>query len=266
MSTNYSSHVRFFFAAALLLATAIWVVFAYSLAPVLIAKAYHGESLTIFNRLITGQARHPLTEYFAKWNRLASKVSFGLAVLDVYILLAVVGLTRKTTVDLTESASIVAIPRLRLFIIYALGAVIFGGALTDLVRDTEHWPFSQYPMFSEIAASKTYSTLRLYGVVQRSPLLEMQLDNNLYLQPFDNSRLPAALEHAFRRNRLEEAMLDCLTRYKALRRAGRHDGPPLIALRLYRVTWTLDPSASNIDRPDRKDLLIEVPAPPKTGD
>jgi hypothetical protein len=29
-------------------------------------------------------------------------------------------------------------------------------------------------------------------------------------------------------------------------------------MRLYMVTWTLDPSLSNIDRPDRKELLAEA--------
>jgi hypothetical protein len=95
-------------------------------------------------------------------------------------------------------------------------------------------------------------------VVQRSPLIEIQLDSNLYLQPFDLSRLPPALKQAAQENTLDEAMIDCLTRYEALRRAGRHDGPPLVAMRLYMVTWKLDPSLSNIDRPDRKDLLTEV--------
>ena len=264
MPKNHSSHVRLFWTAALLVVAVIWVVFAYSLAPVMIAKAYRGESLTIFNHLIRGQANHPVTEYLARWSRLANKVSFGLAVLGVYILLAVVGLTREATVELSEPAGKVAMSKPRLLVVYALGAVIFGGALSDLVRDTEHWPFSPYPMFSEIAASKTYSMLRLYGVVQRSPLIEIQLDSNLYLQPFDNSRLADALEHARRENKLDEAVTDCLTRYEALRRAGRHDGPPLVAMRLYMVTWTLDPSASNIDRPDRKDLLTEV-APRREG-
>jgi len=114
--------------------------------------------------------------------------------------------------------------------------------------------------------SKTFSMLRLYGVVQRSPLIEIPLDSNLYLQPFDNSRLSAALEHALRENRLEEGVTDCLTRYEGLRRAGRHTGPPLVAMRLYRLTWTLDTSASNVDRPDRKDLLTEVPARREEGD
>ena len=154
--------------------------------------------------------------------------------------------------------------RARLWVVYTLGAVILGGSLYDFVRDTEHWPFSTYPMFSEISLGNAYSILRLYGVVQRSPLIEIQLDNNLYLQPFDNSRLADALERARQENKLDEAVTDCLARYEALRRAGRHNGPSLVAMRLYLVTWTPDSSARNIDRPDRKELLTEV-APRREG-
>ena len=68
MPKNHSSHVRLFWTTALVVATVIWVVFAYFLAPAVIAKAYRGESLTIFNHLIRGQANHPLTEYLARWN------------------------------------------------------------------------------------------------------------------------------------------------------------------------------------------------------
>jgi hypothetical protein len=266
MPKDHPSHARLFWTAALVTVAVMWVVFAYSVAPEMIAKAYRGESLSIFNRLIAGQANHPLTEYLADWSRLANKVSFGLGVLVAGVLLALGLGSGEPGSAALESSSAIAISRPRLLLVYGLGAIIFGGALADLVRDTEHWPFSQYPMFSEIQQSKTYSMLRLYGVVERSPLIEVPLDSNLYLQPFDNSRLPPALQHALRENRLDEGVTDCLTRYETLRRAKRHDGPPLVAMRLYRLTWTLDPSASNVDRPDRKELLTEVPPRREGGD
>jgi hypothetical protein len=228
------------------------------LTPVLIRSAYRGESLSIFNRLITGQAHHPLSEYLTRWSRLVSKMSMGLCVLGVYVLLAVIVWTREATVEPSRPVDKVAMSKPRLLVVYGLGAVIFSGLVSDLVRDTEHWPFSMFPMYSEVSRAKTFSMLRLYGVVQRSPLIEIQLDRNTYLQPFDNTRVADALAQALQKNRLDEGVNDCLERYEALRRAGRHDGPPLVAMRLYRVTWTVDDSASNIDRPDRKDLLYEV--------
>jgi hypothetical protein len=54
---------------------------------------------------------------------------------------------------------------------------------------------------------------------------------------------------------------DCLKRYEALRSAGRHHGPPLQGMRLYRVDWKLDPWARNLDSPDQKKLLFEISKP-----
>jgi hypothetical protein len=176
----------------------------------------------------------------------------------VFVLFAVAGWYIGETAKPGESTGKVAVSKSRLFVVYGLGAIIVGGALSDLVRDTEHWPFSQYPMFSQTEVTRTFSMLRLYGILEQSPSVEVPLDSNLYLEPFDNSRLPPALEHAARVNRLDEAVMNCLTRYEALRREGRHNGPPLAGMRLYRLTWTLDPSASNVDQPDRKELLTEV--------
>jgi hypothetical protein len=266
MPNSRSTHIRLFCVAAIVIVAALCVLFAYSLFPLLIARAYRGESLSVLNRLITNQAHRPVADYLAHWSRFANHMSAGLVVLGACILIAVVGLTRKVALPPSESADKIAMSRPRLVVVYALGAVILGGALSELVRDTEHWPFSPYPMYSELSPSKTLSVPRLYGVVQTSPLIEIQLDNGLYIQPFDNSRLADALEHARQKDKLQEAVADCLTRYEVLRRAGRHDGPPLVAMRLYEVTWTLDPSPSDLNQPDHKELLTEVTARREGGD
>ncbi len=159
-----------------------------------------------------------------------------------------------------NAAAAPAMLRWRLVTVYALGAVIVGGSVFDSVTDTEHWPFSQYSMFSwvEAPADHSYTLLRLYGVTQRQPLLEFPLDKNEYFEPFDNSRMSAALSIALRENQVTPALEDCLKRYDALRASGIHHGPALEALRLYRVTWILDPQTRNIANPDRKELLGEV--------
>jgi hypothetical protein len=115
-------------------------------------------------------------------------------------------------------------------------------------------------MFSwlDTPSDSKFTTLRLYGVTQRQPLLEFPLDKNEYFEPFDNSRLPAALNIALSEHRLMPALEDCLQRYDALRVSGIHQGPTLQALRLYRVTWTLNPQASNVNAPDHKELVGEV--------
>jgi hypothetical protein len=253
--------IVFVWAGALCVLALGWVFFAYFVTPMVITKAYHQESLAVFNRMIAGRASHTLSEYLSDWRGLANKASLGLAVLEFLAVLAVAGANTTYRIAPGQPVPQTGISKPRLLIVYGLGVIIFGGTLSDILTDTEHWPFSSYPMYSSIDVSKTYSFsfLRLYGVLQRSPLVEMPLDDDIYLQPFDNSRLPLALEYAGMENRLDEAVADCLARYETARNAGRHGGPQLVGMRLYRVTWTLEPSASNVDRPDYKELLTEVP-------
>jgi hypothetical protein len=115
-------------------------------------------------------------------------------------------------------------------------------------------------MFSGVWRAPSFTWLRLVGVTPEGR--EFALDNNRYIRPFDQSRLPKALRTIAnsrdRASRLHEAIEDSLTRYEALARAGAHDGPPLIAMRLYEVEWSIHPAAENVDTPDRRRLLAEV--------
>jgi hypothetical protein len=140
-----------------------------------------------------------------------------------------------------------------------LGALI-AGSVYDIAADQEHWPFSQYPMFSGVWRSPTFTWLRLFGVTADGR--EFPLDANRFIEPFDQSRLPKALRRILDgpdgQARVRTALADCLARYEDLRRQKRHDGAPLTALRLYEVEWTIDPDAANIDRPDRRAFVAEV--------
>jgi hypothetical protein len=151
---------------------------------------------------------------------------------------------------------------LRYCLVNVLIAVIVVGSLFDLVSRKEHWPFSPYEMYSGIVRNRSLTLLRLYGVLQGKPGEEIPLFEFQFIQPFDNSRLRFALARLDRdENReqlLPEALRDLLSRYAALGFAARHSGPPLEGLRLYRVYWKLDPSALNVNLPDKKELLSEV--------
>jgi len=139
-------------------------------------------------------------------------------------------------------------------------ALLIGGSVYDIVRDEEHWPFSQYPMFSGVWHSPTFTWLRLVGVT--SDGREFPLDDNRYVAPFDQSRLAKAfrqiLDTPSRAGRRDEALASFLSRYRQLAAERRHDGPPLRALRLYELEWTIDPWAANVDHPDRRRLISEV--------
>jgi hypothetical protein len=137
---------------------------------------------------------------------------------------------------------------------------LIAGSAYDVVMDQEHWPFSQYPMFSGIWRSPTFTWLRLFGVTADGR--EFPLDNNRFIAPFDQSRLPKALKRILDgrdgKVRVRTALADCLARYEELRRQKHHEGPELAALRLYELEWTIDPDGANVDRPDRRDFIAEV--------
>ena len=140
-----------------------------------------------------------------------------------------------------------------------LVALIVGSAY-DIATDQEHWPFSQYPMFSGVWRSSTFTWLRLFGVTADGH--EFPLDANRFIAPFDQSRLPKALKRILDgrdgRARVQTALADCLARYEELRRQKRHEGPRLAALRLYELEWAIDAEAANLERPERRAFVAEV--------
>jgi hypothetical protein len=157
------------------------------------------------------------------------------------------------------AAGIAPMPRRRVTVVYAVMALILGGSLLDAVRDSEHWPWSCYPMYSFMETGTTFDDYRLYGVPTQNPGTEISLfTDERYLQPFDQSRLAEILNYVKDDPRLHDGLVNCLTRYEALRHGGRHDGPELAKLRMYHVFWTLDPWGATIEKPDRKELVEEV--------
>lgn len=137
---------------------------------------------------------------------------------------------------------------------------LIAGSAYDIVLDQEHWPFSQYPMFSGVWRSPSFTWLRLFGVTADGR--EFPLDANRFIAPFDQSRLPKALRRILDGRdpdtQVRQALAECLVRYEELRLQDRHEGPRLAALRLYELEWTIDPEAANIDRPDRRSFIAEV--------
>src|SRR5262245_36887803 len=138
--------------------------------------------------------------------------------------------------------------------------VLIGGSLYDIVSDQEHWPFSQYPMFSGIWRDTSFSWYRLVGV--RDDGRELTLDRAAYIRPFDQSRMHLALVRLARgpdaARVLRNAVANCLDRYERMRQRGQIDGPPLRGMRLYLFEWRIDPLARNVDSPDRRQLIAEV--------
>lgn len=154
--------------------------------------------------------------------------------------------------------------RLRLLLAHAAIAVVVLGHVRSLITNMEHWPFSRYPMYS-YPPPKELIAYRLAGVVEAGPSgpeKELPLTNYRYFRPLSylaaGSTLGRLSGRPERAKELNAAMGELADLYEALRRDGRHDGPPLRALRLYKLSWSVQPGASNSDRPDRRELLHEV--------
>ena len=155
-------------------------------------------------------------------------------------------------------------PRSRLILVHLIIAVIVVGSGFDIIVGREHWPFSNYPMYSRIEQDDTVTRLRFYGVPSVPDAAELPLLDERFIAPFDQTRLNAALQQLSRDPEgdrlLCEAARDTLARYELRRRASLHDSPPLRAIKLYRLTWQIDPLARNRDQPERRELLLEIDA------
>jgi hypothetical protein len=152
--------------------------------------------------------------------------------------------------------------RSRLIFVHMLIVGVIGGSLYDIATRQEHWPFSDYPMFSTIHREAVLRWPRLYGV--RPDGREVPVTRYAELWPLDQSRLPLGLRAIYNDEgaspRIHEALLDVLQRYEARREAGDHEGGPLIAIRLYLVSWPLEPFAANLDEPSERQLLAQASA------
>jgi hypothetical protein len=143
---------------------------------------------------------------------------------------------------------------------YIVIVLIIGGSLFDMLRDTEHWPWSNFPMYSRLGdKGATFQDYRLYGVPKANPLGEFSLSTDgRFTQPFDTSRLAEALAELANDPHLHQGIEDCLRRYENLRKAGAHDGPEISALRLYRVTFKIDPYGRNTQTPEEKSFIDQA--------
>ncbi len=152
--------------------------------------------------------------------------------------------------------------RHRRWLVCGVIAAVIGGSLYDIMTDCEHWPFSPYPMYSDVRREYVLKRFWLFGI-EKETGREMSLLDAQYVQPFDRSRLTHALMRIYRgqvdrQPLLSRALQDCWVRYEALRRAGRHHGPPLSGVQLYLMTWQLASSGHQAEQQASRELLAEV--------
>jgi len=128
-------------------------------------------------------------------------------------------------------------------------------ALSKPTRDTRREDGTELPRLEEssywVPRVTRYS---IYGVRQGDGT-ELRLDASAYWAPLDLNRIRAALALVARASKDDEArLLEALgERYRLNAERGRHRGPPLESIRVYRVTydWT-----AGVDHPTSTRTLV----------
>lgn len=237
---------------------------AYAVIPIVIRVVYAAEGTPVLGRLLSGRDVHPVEHYLAAWREMAV-VPLGIAaVMAVAAVILALPAVDSFLARAFGSPDPVR-PRkhmsgVRLALIHGVILLLAGGSALHIVTDSESWPFSNYPMYADLARPEIVS-VQLFGVGHAE---EVPLDRTVYVRPFDHVRLRDALRQivrdAEREEDAEDALGYALERYHAMRDRGAHDGPPLCGLRLYELRWEVRPGAPNRDDPDHREVRWEMVA------
>lgn len=143
-------------------------------------------------------------------------------------------------------------------VLSAFFALLILGHGYEIAARSEHWPFSNYPMYAGLASDRV-SRKVIVGVLPDGR--EIPLEINRDLSPFDNTRFYSAM-HRVSAERgpaaYAHALKQLLLRYEQLRVRGDHQGPAIVALRAYEMRWPVLPGASNKDHPSSRKRLVEA--------
>lgn len=148
--------------------------------------------------------------------------------------------------------------RSRKIVVYTLLAILLVGHLFDALTNREHWPFSNYPMYANVA-QQTMAFYELDGVIDgpNGSSKEVAIDWHwmpglpLYKLVDRLSRLSDDPKV------LKQVMDDYLATYNTMRRVGLNNGPPLQAIRLYRVELPLLLPLIPLDEPHTTSALVK---------
>jgi hypothetical protein len=142
--------------------------------------------------------------------------------------------------------------------VYCVIAAILVPHLYDIARQQEHWPYSNYPMWARLSKDWHVMAVAPVGLTEDPARPEVELSDPAYFAPvplhFQRLTFGPLKKSSARRDKV---LGDYLRRYEDLRRAGKHDGPPLVGIRLYERYWDMDKRASNAATPDRTTLVYE---------
>jgi hypothetical protein len=159
-----------------------------------------------------------------------------------------------------------SMPTWRKTLVYAVLAVIVLGHLHEIVLQYEHWPFSNYPMWSRPIDSWDLYHQRMVGVTKGPDSHEVPLLKP-YFDPLPGRFLELHLAGIIRDGRkgdlkpAQQLTADYLKRYEQRRLNKQHDGPELSGLRIYEDYWLMNNDASNKPTPGHVTLLFDTDHP-----
>jgi hypothetical protein len=173
----------------------------------------------------------------------------------------------RSAASIADSPVEVFPPARRRFALWVIYGVL-GIHVVAMMAKIDEWPLSYYPMYSRVQPPEVCWDV-VYGVTADGR--EVRLQDDDFWQPIGASRLGYALKrlrqetnsrdpaHAGDGQPVDRTIAGLMTIYES-RRGIDHDGPPLAKLRLYSVTWRLDPRLANLDSPNRRELVCEYVA------
>lgn len=153
----------------------------------------------------------------------------------------------------------------RVWIVYAILAVLIAGHLFEVVTQHEHWPFSPYQMWSKPSLGWDVNREMLRGVTDEPTPREVaigpgQLSPIPYQMVVVNMQTAKRAVQEGRPKDAEQIINGLLTHYNNRLAAGKFQGMKLKGLRLYQVTWKMDTDASeaSLQNPSETKLLYPV--------
>jgi hypothetical protein len=89
MPRRTANRISALLAVVLLALGLVWIVLSQYVVPPLIESAYAGHSLAFLNRMISGQASHPVSEYLSSWFRLRWRLLLDFSFLGLFLIVAI---------------------------------------------------------------------------------------------------------------------------------------------------------------------------------
>ena len=87
------------------------------------------------------------------------------------------------------------VPKYKRWLVYGALAVLVGGHLGDIALRREHWPFSNYPMWSRASTVWKASDVRVHGVVAGGAGREVEL-TSAHITPLPRLQMTLAMRKA----------------------------------------------------------------------